>query len=319
MTASGGVVWPGKPEKPRIRYLWSLQDVGGEDLEGERSYLDLIAGRSEGDMTEAQMANMLIRPQGIYVDDNRIYIADPGAARVTVVDRNTLDVLQITDAKGEGLEYPKSVVAGINGAIYVADSDAKKVIAYAPDGKFLFFLQGDFLRPAGLAIDRVRGLIYVVDTDAHMVHIYGPDGNSKGSIGKLGGGAGEFYYPTYAAVDSKGNLYVTDFLNFRVQIFSPEGRFIKTIGQLGDSYDTLDKPKGVAVDNEGHIYIVDGIRNMVKIFDQEGKLLLFFGEKGEGYGDFYLPAGIFIDSKNIIYVADSFNMRIQAFQFLGGD
>ncbi len=58
---------------------------------------------------------------------------------------------------------------------------------------------------------------------------------------------------------------------------------------------------------------------MIKIFDKEGRLLLFFGEKGSFYGNFDLPAGIFIDSNNRIYVADSLNMRLQVFQFLGGD
>jgi hypothetical protein len=58
---------------------------------------------------------------------------------------------------------------------------------------------------------------------------------------------------------------------------------------------------------------------MIKIFDRTGRLLLFFGGTGHRYGDFYLPTGIFIDGKNVIYVADTVNMRIQAFQFLGGD
>lgn len=316
MTGSGGIVWPGQPEKPRIKYLWSLRDLAPSP-EGSKGVLDAVSGKSEE--SDTPDFNTLIRPQGVYVDDKKIYIADPGAMRVSVVDRVTMDVLQITEARGESLQYPRGVVADPAGNIYVSDSEMKKVISYSPDGKFRFFFKGDFARPEGLAVDAVRGLIYVVDTDGHVVYVYGADGEARGKIGGKGSGVGEFYYPTYAATDKEGNLYVTDFLNFRVQIFSPAGAPVKIIGSLGDSYDTLDKPKGVAVDTEGHVYIVDGARNMVKIFDREGRLLLFFGQKGERYGDFYLPAGIFIDSKDIIYVADSINMRIQAFQFLGGN
>lgn len=315
--ASGGIVWPGSPEKPRIKYLWSLSNVAaGPSGERNTDYLDIIAG---GGANDPQTADTLLRPQGIYVDEKRYYIADPGAARLTVIDRKTMDVLQIAEAGGgESLSYPRGVAADSSGTIYLSDSELKKVMAYRPDGKFLLDFEGGFLRPEGLAIDRGRGVLYVVDTDAHTVYIYGTDGKRRGAIGRRGEGPGEFYYPTYAAVDKDGNVYVTDFLNFRVQKFSPDGKFLNAIGRLGDSYDTLDKPKGVAVDTEGHIYIVDGAGNTVKIFDQEGRLLLFFGEKGERYGDFYLPAGIFIDDSNVIYVADMLNRRIQAFQFLGG-
>ncbi len=319
MTASGGIVWPGKPEKPRIKYLWSLHNLSGGEQEKD-GVMDVVAGRSKDDAAGLQTSETLLRPQAVYADENRIYIADPGAGKVSILQRSTMDVLQITEGRhGESLSYPRSVVADGSGTIYISDSEMKKVMAYRPDGKFLFDFGGEFLRPEGLAIDRGRNVLYIADTDAHLVYVYGTDGIKKGVIGRKGAGPGEFYYPTYTAVDKDGNVYVTDFLNFRVQKFSPEGRFLKAIGSLGDSYDTLDKPKGVAVDTEGHIYIVDGAKDMVKIFDQDGRLLLFFGEKGERYGDFYLPAGIFIDEKNIVYVADMLNMRIQAFQFLGGD
>ena len=315
-SASGGIVWPGQPEKPRIKYLWSLRSLSQETKEGDKGYADIITGGPE----EGDTADALQRPQGIWVDERRFYIADPGAARVTVIDRNTMVALEITEAGGADLLlYPKSVAADPSGTIFVADSDLKKVIAYREDGKFLFDFEGQFLRPEGIAVDGKKGVVYIADTDAHVVYVYGTDGKRKGVIGRRGAGPGEFYYPTYLCVDKEGDLYVTDFLNFRVQKFSPEGKFLNSVGRLGDSYDTLDKPKGVAVDTGGHIYIIDGARHMVKIFDREGRLLLFFGQKGERYGDFFLPSAIFIDEKNVVYVADTLNARIQAFQFLGGN
>ncbi len=318
MTATGGILWPGPPEKPRVRYLWSLRDVGAPG-EGENRYLDLLAGRTLEDISDPQTSPTLLRPQGVFVDENRYYIADPGAARVSVIDRKTTDVFHITEASDESLAYPRSVIADGAGAIVIADSELKKVLRYSPSGKFVGYFEGEFQRPEGLAIDASRGIVYVVDTDAHAVYSYGTDGRRKGNVGRVGIGAGEFYYPTYAAVDRSGNLYVTDFLNFRIQVFSPDLQWLTSIGSQGDSFDTLDKPKGVAVDSGGHVYIVDAAQNMVKVFSREGKLLLFFGEKGHGYGEFYLPSGIFIDNRDTIYVADSLNMRVQAFQFLGGD
>ncbi|MDA8241062.1 MAG: 6-bladed beta-propeller [Nitrospiraceae bacterium] len=315
MTSSRGIVWPGKPEKPRVVYLWSLQDVAGE--QGKGGLLAAAAGEEE--VSDPQRSPVLLRPQGVYADEERLYVADPGAGRVTVVDRKTMDVMQILDTDTVSLSYPLSVVASQDGTIFVSDADLGKVIAYSPGGKFLRYFEGEIQRPAGLAIDRRRGIVYVVDTMGHTVYRYGTDGKRLGSIGRRGEGDGEFNYPTYAFADRKGQLYVTDFLNFRVQMFHPDGTFAGKLGLQGDSYDALDKPKGVAADSEGNIYIVDDGKDMVKIFDREGRLLLFFGGTGHGYGDFYLPTGIFIDDKNMIYVADTVNMRIQAFQLLGGN
>lgn len=317
-SSSGTILWPGPPEKPRIKYLWSLHNLAAGN-EKERNLMDVVSGKTREDVSDPQTSYTLQRPQGVYVDEKRYYIADPGAARVTLVDRDTMDVLQITEAGGESLQYPISVVSGPDGRIYVSDPESKKVFIYSKNGKYLSFFEGDIERPTGMAIDKQRGIVYVVDTLGHNVYKYSLDGKRIGSFGRRGEGDGEFNFPSYVFVDGKGSVYITDFLNFRIQIFSPEGRFEGKFGILGDSFDSLDKPKGVAVDREGHIYIVDAGRDMVKIFRRDGKLLLFFGETGHKHGDFYLPTGLFVDDKDVIYVADTVNARIQAFQFLGGD
>lgn len=318
-TASGGILWPGAPEKPRIKYMWSLHNVGTENDAVDDKSANAADAETTPDDGNSGILKTLQKPQSLYVDDVRYYIADPGAARVTVIDRKTLDVFHITDAGSESLVYPIGVVADSSGRIYVSDPEMKKVFVFSDNGDYLFSFAGLMERPTGIAINRLSGKIYVTDTLNHTVHIYGLDGQKTGSIGKRGDGNAEFNYPSHVCVDDKGMLYVTDFLNFRVQIFSPEGSFLKKFGRPGDSLDAFDKPKGVAVDSEGHIYVVDAGKDMVKIFDQKGNLLLYFGEQGHRAGDFYLPTGMFIDRNNVIYVADTINMRIQAFQFLGGD
>ena len=99
-----------------------------------------------------------MRPQGIYVDERRYYIADPGAARVTVIERKTMDVFHIIEAKEEEISYPKSVVADAEGNIYVADSDLRQVMVFSPDGKYLF-VQNSLLNLPGMD----DGSITVID------------------------------------------------------------------------------------------------------------------------------------------------------------
>lgn len=314
--AMGQIIWPGPPEKPRIKYMWSVTQVSGTE-EGRRGLADFILGDVEGDVTDPRTSNVLMRPYGVFVDSKeKLYITDPGAYRVTVIDLKTADVLNISEAKDEEFLSPIGVVADMSGRIYISDSVLRKVFIFDENGKYLLRFEGDFKRPTCMAIDTKNSKIYISDTLEHKIYIYSLGGKRTGSIGQPGSLSGEFNFPTHLFVDRDGFLYVTDAMNFRIQIFSPDGKFIVTVGELGDAPGNLDKPKGVAVDTYGNIYVVDSIKDTVKIFDRQGNLLLFFGDKGRNYGDFYLPSGIFIDSKNMIYIADTYNMRVQAFQLI---
>lgn len=309
-TMSEGILWPGKPEKPRIKYLWSIYS-----LAPEASFTDFLAGG--GDPSDPKTSLTLMRPYSVYFENDRLYITDPGAMRVTVVNIKTMDVLQIgVSGKGE-LNYPVGIVVDKTGNIYITDSELSKVLVYDRDGKFLRnFSNINFQRPTGIAYDKERDIIYVVDTIEHKVYGIGSDGNVRMSFGKRGGGDGEFNYPTQITVDKEGRVYVSDTLNFRIQCFDRGGKFISKFGTIGDAYDKFTMLKGVAPDSEGNVYVVDSGQDMVKIFDRDGRLLLFFGKKGIWRGMFWIPSGIFIDKDDKIYVADTFNQRVQVFQFL---
>ncbi|MBI4653487.1 MAG: 6-bladed beta-propeller [Nitrospirae bacterium] len=313
------IIWPGNPEKPRIQYLWSINQIS-TTIEGrKRGLIDFILGNVSEDVTDPRTSNVLMRPYGVFVDSKeRLYVTDPGAYRVTVIDLKTAKVINIYGTEKEEFSSPIGVVVDLRGRIYISDSELRKVFVFDEKSDYLFQFEGEFKRPTCMAIDTKSSKIYLSDTLEHKVYIYSLEGKRLSTIGKPGALSGEFNFPTHLFVDKDGLLYVTDAMNFRVQIFSPEGKFLGKVGALGDAYGNLDKPKGVAVDTHGNIYIVDSIWDTVKIFDRDGNILLFFGEKGQRYGSLYLPSGIFIDQKNIIYVADTYNMRVQAFQFIGG-
>lgn len=314
-TASEKIFWPGPPEKPRISYLWMVSALSESTAEGIAGFL---AGTDTG-TSDPVTSTRLLRPYGVFADEmGFLYITDPGAFRVTIIDiKNALSRNILETGEADFLS-PIGVVA-YKGKIYVSDSLLKKVFIFQSDGKPAGEFQGEFDRPTSLAIDQTRGLIYVSDTLSHQIFIYNLEGIRRGSIGKNGSEKGEFNFPTHLWVDSSGKLYVTDAMNFRIQIFSPEGKHEGMFGMLGDAYSELDKPKGVAVDSDGNIYVVDSIKDTVKIFNREGQLLLFFGEQGRDFGQFWLPSGIFIDSRNQIYVADTYNGRVQAFKYMGGN
>ncbi len=134
----------------------------------------------------------------------------------------------------------------------------------------------------------------------------------------LGSGRGScdgcLLFPTFVAVDSKGQVYVSNTLNARIDVFDAEGRFVKRVGERGNSYGMFDKPKGVALDSFDNIYVVDSGWSNVQIFDQSGQVLLFFGGRGENPGLLMNPTGIAIDKKDRIYVADFLNYRVSVYQ-----
>lgn len=96
-TAMDKIIWPGPPEKPRIKYQWALSIVSGK--EGADIY-EIIAGGRE-DFSDPRTSNRLLRPYAVFIDENeKLYIADPGAYRITVIDLKTSESMNITEAGG---------------------------------------------------------------------------------------------------------------------------------------------------------------------------------------------------------------------------
>lgn len=309
--AMGKIIWPGPPESPRIKYQWSLSNVSGKETD---SLYDLVLGK-EGDFSDPQTSPRLLRPYGIYVDGDNLYIADTGAFRVTVIDLKNFKARNITNAGSTEFLSPVGIVA-FEGMIYVSDSVLKKVFIFDREGRLSGEFQGSFQRPTSLAIDGKKRIIYVSDTLSHVIHRFDLKGADLGIIGGNGSDVGEFNFPTHLWVDNQERLYVTDEMNFRIQIFSPEGEFTGTFGLAGDAPQNLERPKGIATDSDGNVYVVDSLKDTVKIFSRDGELLLWFGKEGRDFGEFYLPSSIFIDGNDNIYVADTYNGRVQVFQYI---
>lgn len=312
LSSATGPVWPSPPQTPRIVYRGSISRPS--DIGMKKSWLkktmDALFGKEEA-------GEMLLRPYGVFADNERIYVTDPGIRLLHVFDIKEKKYFTITKAGKEDFLSPIGVAADKNGEIYVSDSLLKRVLLFDREGKYLRDIGSTdlFMRPAGIAIDEER--LYVVDTHGHKIFVFSKkDGSFLFSFGKNGSGRGDFNYPTNIFIDKDGLLYVTDSMNFSVQMFEKDGSFISAFGRYGDGSGDFSKPKGIAVDSEGHIYVADALFDTVQIFHKDGRLLLSFGRTGRGSGQMILPAGLFIDKKDKIYVADSYNNRIQIFQYL---
>ncbi len=309
--AASNIVWPPPPEKARISYEKSVMKA--EDLGISKGFFtkiwEFFAGAEE---------NSLVKPFGIHIDADKIYVTDMAQKSVIVFDTKRENFESIDGYKGQRFSSPIDVTTDEKGNIYITDSVLQSLFIYNSDLDPIKKIHhpSSLLRPTGVAVDHVRDRIYVSDTLSSHIKVYKKDGTYIDNISRMGEGEGELNKPTYITLDSRGNLYVADSMNRRVLMFNPDGEYIRRYGQSGDSIGSFSSPRGIAVDKFDNLYVTDTLFDAVQIFNSDGELLLVFGKRGVGDGEFVAPQDISISKDGTIYVTDSYNMRIELFNML---
>jgi DNA-binding beta-propeller fold protein YncE len=303
-------VWPSPPAQARVRYLRSVS--GPDDLGIRRSMLGRLV-----DSLSGRAAEHFVRPTGVAAQDGIMYVADPGAHALWILDNGRNRFSKVTDAGDVALASPVAVAVRPDGAVFVADSVLKTVYRFTRDGKAAGVAAREGLdQPVAVAFDPAIERLFVADAAAHRISAFDLTGRLLAVAGAGGSEVSEFNRPTHLALDAAGTLLVTDALNFRVQAIDRTGRFTWSFGHQGDGSGDLAAPKGLAADSAGRIYVVDALFDAVQIFDRSGTFLMAFGAQGDAPGQFWLPNGLSIDAQQRIYIADSYNRRIQVFEIL---
>lgn len=305
--AAAPLVWPKPPAQERIRYLHSI--YGPQDWGISRSFVRRLIDSLSGHNNE-----LFIRPGAVAERAGVLYVADPGAQALWILDAPHDRYIRITQIGEQGLVSPVALALGSGGKVFVADTGLKQVFLLDRDGALIrtFATQG-LERPAGLAWDEAAQRLFVLDSLRHRIAVFDVTGTLLANLGESGDKNGQFNHPTHLALDPGGALLVTDALNFRIQAIDQKGNFLWKFGHVGNGTGDFAAPKGIAADGAGHVYVVDALFDAVQIFDRQGRLLLSFGERGGGNGQFMLPGGIYISSEDKVYVADAYNKRIQVF------
>jgi Gluconolactonase len=305
-------VWPPPPAPARVRFVRSVSSAADWGI--SRGLLGRISDAFTGRRDDS-----LVRPTGVAERDGVLYVADPGAQSLVILDGQRHRETRVHRLGNLTLMSPVSVALGPADTVFVADSFLKQVYCIARDGTLVRTLAHEaWSRPAAIAYDGRRDRLYLADSMAHRVFVMTAEGKSVGSLGEHGDQPGAFNSPTHLALDGDGNLLVTDALNFRILTFTPDGRLLGSFGSHGDGAGNFAAPKGVATDAAGHVYVADAMFDAVQIFRRDGRLLLGFGTQGVGPGEFWLPNGITISASGHLYVADAYNRRLQEFEILPG-
>ncbi len=167
--------------------------------------------------------------------------------------------------------------------------------------------------PAGLGT-APDGRIAVADTHNFVVRIYSTDGELLKTIGREGGGEGEFTYLTDVAFDADGNMYVAEHgRTDRIQKFDAEGRFLRQWGTTGGAPGQFQRPQGIAVDGDGFVYVADVGNHRIQKFTGDGEFVTAWGGIGTERGELRYPFDVALDGAGRILVCEYGNNRVQVF------
>jgi len=298
------VIFPPPPDTTRIQFL--TQFSSSEDMKGKESGFHRYLFGEEKPLS-------IIKPYGVTVHKQKVYISDTGLAGLVVLDlsEGTFEYF-IPGGKGQ-LKLPINCCVDERGTIYIADANRKQIVVFDSEMKFIHaFGEAENFKPTDVEFH--QGKIYVANVMEHSVLIYG--GENYELLGRIPGiEAGEEGFIRQSTNISFNNniLYVSDFGDFNVKQFSPDGELLGIIGGYGSGPGRFTRPKGIAVDREENLYVVDAAFENVQIFNGTRDLLMYFGGAYEGDGAMWLPAAVEISYENLSffqpYVGESFELK----------
>jgi sugar lactone lactonase YvrE len=220
-------------------------------------------------------------------------------------------------------------VPGADGTIWVTDSTARKLMRFAPDGRYLGAVTSSdpstpLFMPSRMAIGP-DGLLYVCETTQGMVRVLRQDGTLEGSIG--------IPQPISVAV-SQDRIAVGSVAGFA--ILDKTGKPINVVGTRGKGDDQFDYVHGIAIGPEGNIYVADAYNNRLSAYDRNGKRLWIVrtgsaansaemvngmlapqeasGTVLAGANALQLPLGLTLDGAGRIVVADMYDCALAVFE-----
>lgn len=307
-TSDSGMVWPGPPQRARIRHIRTIDSL--MNRKEEKGFfgkvLSFLAGSEKAKEWLVQPVGVAVSPGGI------IYITDPGARGVHIIDQKSEKYSFVGETKYGTFQSPVGVACAVGGAVFVTDSELHRIIVADEALEARGSITDHIQRPAGVAV--IGGKLYVADAGLHKIVMFDLAGTYLGEFGLRGTGDGEFNYPVQ--LGGRDTLYVVDALNYRIQKFDPSGKFQSAFGRQGNVTGRFASPKAVALDSDGDLYVTDALMDNFQIFSPAGALLLVVGRRGTGEGEFMNPNGIAIDSQNHIFIVDALNKRVQIFQYM---
>jgi CheY-like chemotaxis protein len=248
-------------------------------------------------------AGQFNKPRSVAVDgDDNIFVVDmTGRVQKFTPEGEYLLSWQTPETdKGKA----KGMGTALNGDVLLVEPHYTRVNRFDPRGKLLEQWGengtnvGQLIFPRSLAV-APDGAIWVSEyAFAERIQKFTPGGtNVLLSVGRPGGGPGEFNRAEGIGVDAEGRLYTADSCNHRIQVFSADGTFLRQYGTPGNRPGEMSYPYDIRIDAGGRQFVCEFGNSRIQVFDREDRLVELIGGPGRAPGQFNNPWSIALDSQ----------------------
>lgn len=212
----------------------------------------------------------LLKPVGLTLVDDRIYVVDSVLRKVCIFDKNGKYIFSFGDerfVRPSGIAYSQQ-----DEIVYVADTAGHTIYVFTKGGKFIQQIGsrglggGMFNFPTHLWVDK-DGKLYVSDTLNYRIQVFSRQHRLLTTFGRQGDRPGNFAHPSGIATDSYGNIYVVDRQFENVQVFDQNGRILLAFGQEGTQSGQFWLPAGIFIDHRNRIYVADSFNKRIQVFE----------------------------------------------------
>ncbi len=249
------------------------------DFEANPEYS--FGSKGEGKAQFKSLSGLAVdKAQQVYVGDSKKSLIEAFVVEAGKVQEQLPKVAGRASVKWlENIPAEVGQLAWDGKETFYAIGKDKKSLVIIRNGAVAGAIKLNDMQLAAVTVDK-SGAIWVVDKKNYRAVKLDESGKVLSSLGKEGGGAGQFDNPSAIAISNSGMVFVADRSNHNVQIFREDGVFLNALN--GDNSAKMSSPVAMAFDQNDNLYILDSSRKSVLAYASSGKSLGEFGKTKDG-------------------------------------
>ena len=194
----------------------------------------------------------LIRPWGILIHQDSIYVTDTNQHAIFLFKLPELTMVKRVGERGSGNEefnYPRQLAISPNQHLYVADTNNNRIQILSKDLAFQDSLRHQTMtRPVDVKFTN-NEMFVLSCVDNPCIHVFTLSGEKSRSLVTRGGIEMQVSMVFFFCLDARNNIVISDCYAHAIKVFSPAGDLLHKIGQKGHQAGMFNLPYGIAILN----------------------------------------------------------------------
>ena len=194
----------------------------------------------------------MIKPWGILIHQDNIYVSDLGHDAIFLFKLPDLTMMKRVGKHGSGYEdfnHPRQLAIFPNQLLYVPDERNHRLQILSVNLDFQGSLKHRTMtQPVDVKFSNNE--IFVLSrVDNPCLHVFSLSGEKSRSLVTRGMVGMQIERAYFFHLDKRNNIVISDFNSDTIKVFSPAGDCLHTIGQKGQEAGMFDSPHGIAINN----------------------------------------------------------------------